>query len=305
MKILVTGGLGFIGSHVVERLHARGHDVCVLDHQRAEDFNCMTGDIRILDDCMKACNDVEVVIHTAGMASIDQAGKNPLESAEINLMGTLHLLQASCMNRVRRFIFLSSAKVYGEDGPTPSSELDMPIPATPYAMTKYASEFYCRHFSEKYDMEAIVLRPFSVFGPGQDMRIGYIGNIIQSVAHDQKPVLPGDALLSRDYTYIDDAAEAIVRAALTPRIRWDVFNIGSGQAQTLSCVMLLVNSIFEKNIQPLYTPMCEGVSYKTLADMTHAHDILGFEPTVSFEEGLRKTVAWYLGSTANLGAYSL
>jgi UDP-N-acetylglucosamine/UDP-N-acetylgalactosamine 4-epimerase len=302
MKILVTGGLGFIGSYVAIEFLQQGHTVTTLDYTRPKDpslfpskgWDHRVGDIRNLSDCAAACQTMDVVIHSAAIASIARTIDHPLESSEINITGLLNMLKACTQASVKRFVFLSSAKIYGDIEQYPSSEKDIPCPATPYALTKLTGEYYCRYFSDQHGLESVCLRPFSVYGPRQNIQNGYVGNIIESICHDQSPRLPGTPNLSRDFTYIDDSTRACIQAATVPNVKFGIFNVGSGKTFSLAKVMELANHIVGKNIPASYVPIKPGTANVTLANLSQIKQVLGYEPQVSLEAGIHKTVQWYL-----------
>ncbi|MFH1645778.1 MAG: NAD-dependent epimerase/dehydratase family protein, partial [Candidatus Omnitrophota bacterium] len=197
---------------------------------------------------------------------------------------------------IKRFVFSSSAKIYGSLEDYPSKEDAIPNPETPYALTKMVGENFCRMFSEKYDMEIICLRYFSVYGPYQNLHYGYVGPIVDALCNGRVPVLPGDETLERDFTYIDDVVSAVFGALITSNIKFGIFNVGAGKASSLKEVIYFVNRFTSKNIEPIYQPLLKGMARKTLADLSQAREVLGYKPSVGLEQGLKELVIWYLSS---------
>jgi nucleoside-diphosphate-sugar epimerase len=304
MKFLVSGSSGFIGSYTAKELIRLGHDVKFFDITGLMDLSFLpqntgefiVGDLRNSEDCLNACKDVDVIIHCAAVASISRTVDYPIEASEINITGMLNLLEASLASGVKRFVFLSSAKIYGDIEKYPSSEEDMPRPLTPYALTKFVGEYHCRYFSEHHGLTTVCLRPFSVYGPRQNIKNGYIGNIIESVCNDKIPEIPGTPEVSRDFTYIDDVVQSCIQAAFVRKIKFGIFNVGSGKAYSLSEVLSIVNKLTGRNIRPHYVPLVPGTAIRTYSDISKAKEILQFEPRIGLEEGLKKMVRWYLST---------
>jgi len=304
MKILVTGGFGFIGGHTTERLLRDGHQVRVLDLASGDPggmrkklagggADIVAGDIQDPDTCRKSCEGMDVVIHHAGIASIARTIEDPVEANEVNIGGTRNLLKASVDAGVKRFIFSSSAKVYGSRNVFPSSETAIPNPETPYAATKIVGERLCRMFHENSGIETISLRYFSVYGPRQNFDYGYIGPLIRSAAKGERPLLTGHDNVERDFTYIDDVIAVIAKLVDAPGMKLEVFNVGSGRSHTLKETVSVVNMLLEKDIRPEYRELLPGMAEKTLADTSRMKEAIGFACTMSLEKGLARTVEWY------------
>ncbi|MFH1338457.1 MAG: SDR family oxidoreductase [Candidatus Omnitrophota bacterium] len=311
-RFLVTGGAGFIGSHIVERLLKDGHSVVVLDNFSsgkeenlsfinnyplyAKRYTLIKGDIRDFPACKKACQDIDVILHQAALRSVPKSMKNPSEYNEVNIGGALNMLEAARQQKVRRFIFASSSSIYGETDKFPEQESDLPLLISPYALTKLAGEYYCRVYSHNFDLPAACLRYFNVFGPRQSLDDEYavvIPKFIHCLLNDEPPPIYGTGRQSRDFTYIDNVVEANLLAANTPALKWAVFNIANGKDRTVLELAITLNKIMEKNIQPVYLPPRPGDVLKTLADISQAKEILGYQPKIDFQAGLTMTVEWF------------
>ncbi|MDP1853787.1 MAG: SDR family NAD(P)-dependent oxidoreductase [Candidatus Omnitrophota bacterium] len=307
MRCLVTGGLGFIGSHITERLLKEGNFVRILDNlstSKISDFKSfdssqleiINGDILDTDICAQACQDIDVIFHNAAIASIRSSVENPVKTIQINANGTLNMLQAAVTNSVRRFIFSSSAKIYGSSKIFPQSETHSPNLLTPYALSKFVAENYCKFFSDRYGIETISLRHFSVYGPRQSLKDGFIGMAIESIANNKEPLLYTQPHFLRDFTYIDDAVEANILATQLKKVKFDVFNTGTGTNCTIYNMVSYVNKICGKNQAPKFLPLFEDTISKTLCDTSKAYNILNYKSEVNLYDGLAKTIDWYMGT---------
>ncbi|MGD9014834.1 MAG: SDR family oxidoreductase [Candidatus Omnitrophota bacterium] len=311
-KYLVTGGAGFIGSHIVERLLGDGHSVVVLDNfssgkqenllfinnspQYAAGFKLFKGDIRDSSTCDNACQGVDFVLHQAALRSVPKSLENPVEYNQVNINGTLNMLEASRKHKVKRFVLASSSSVYGDTAQFPEQETDLPVLISPYALTKLAGEYYCRVYSHNYNLPTVCLRYFNVYGPRQALDDEYavvIPKFINCILSNEPPPIFGNGKQSRDFTYIDNVVEANLLACKAPELKWAVFNIANGKNQTILELVALLNKIINKNIQPVYLPIRAGDVFKTLADISQAKKILGYHPGVNFQEGLERTVRWF------------
>jgi len=348
MNFLVTGGAGFIGSNIVERLLKEGNFVRILDNfssgkmdnlsfRHCEDpqnslchceeprrgdeaipFELIRGDIRDKVTCDKSCQGIDFVLHQAALRSVPKSMKDPESYNDVNINGTLNMLQAANKNKVKRFVFASSSSVYGDTEIFPEKEDAYPLLISPYALSKLAGEYYCRIFSEHYGLETACLRYFNVFGPRQALDDEYavvIPKFIHCILHNEQPPIFGTGKQSRDFTYIDNVVEANILAATRhceasqnslchceePR-RGDeaisktfreVFNVANGQDNTVLQLVDFLNRIIGKNIKPKFLPVRPGDVFRTSADISKLKIKLGFAPKVNFEEGLRRTVAWF------------
>lgn len=312
MKFLITGGAGFIGSHIVERLLKEGHSVVVLDNLSSgkeenlsfviggpsvSRFKLIRGDIRDKDACARACEGVDAVFHQAALRSVPKSMQAPHEYNEVNIDGTLNMLEAARANKAKRFVFASSSSVYGDTSKFPQAETDYPLLISPYALSKLAGEYYCRIFSSAYGLETACLRYFNVFGPRQALDDEYavvIPKFIYCILNDQPPPIFGNGKQSRDFTYIDNVVEANILAATGQcKTSHDVFNVANGKDNTVLQLVEYLNKIIGKNIQPQFLPVRAGDVFRTLADVSKIKTKLNYAPKVDFEEGLRKTVEYF------------
>lgn len=309
MRFLVTGGAGFIGSHITERLLKDGHFARVLDnfysgkesnlsfaHGLGSDkFELIRGDIRDKDACDKAVRGVDAILHQAALRSVPKSMVDPASYNDVNINGTLCLLQAAAKNSVTRLVMASSSSVYGDTSVFPQQEAHYPLLISPYALSKLAGEYYCRIFSAHFGVETACLRYFNVFGPRQALDDEYavvIPKFIHCIRHDEQPPIFGNGAQSRDFTYIDNVVAANILAATTPGIKHDVFNVANGKDNTVLQLVETLNKIIGKSIQPKFLPVRAGDVFRTLADISKIKAALKFEPKIGFEEGLRITVSW-------------
>lgn len=304
MNILVTGGLGFIGSHIVNNLIMGGHTVRVLDNidsrVKSNKIELLHGDIRNFASCQKACSNIEIVFHNAAIVSLKKSFNKPGETEEINVEGTKNLLKASAAAGVKRFVFSSSGKIYGNTEKLPSKEDDVPNPNSPYALSKYKGEILCRQSSERSGLNVTVLRYFSVYGPGQKLSDGFIGEVLMNIFQKKNVILYADETMSRDFTFIDDVVQANLLCLNYKDPGYDVFNIGSGKRYYLKELLQIIGKITGKDIKPIYKPILEGTVSHTQADISKARRSLKYSPKVYLEEGLKKTLPWI----KSLGSFS-
>ena len=303
---LVTGGAGFIGSHLAEELVKRGENVRVIDNffsGKAEnmasfinDVEFYEGDIRDEELLKKIMPGVDYVLHHAAVASVPRSVENPEESTEVNVMGTLNVLRRAAENKVKRLVYAGSSSAYGNSGTEKKSELEAPDPISPYAVTKLAGEYYCRSFAYIYGLETVVLRYFNVFGERQDPKSLYSAVIplFCAAAKEGKPAtIYGTGRQTRDFTYVKNNVEANLLAAKTPGISGEVINIACGQTVDLLELHSAINRIMGKDLPPVMAPPRVGDVMHSSADITKARKLLGYEPKFSFEEGLAKTCAFF------------
>lgn len=308
---LVTGGAGFIGSHIAERLLRDGHFVRVLDNFSSgkrqnldfahnailnTQYELIEGDIRDKQTCDNACKGVDYVFHQAALRSVPKSLEIPFEFNEVNINGTLNLLGASLNNKAQRFVLASSSSIYGETESFPEKEDDPPKLISPYALTKLAGEYYCRVFSHNYGLETVSLRYFNVYGPRQALDDEYavvIPKFITSILANLSPPVHGTGRQSRDFTYIDNVVEANILSANTSGIKCEVFNVACGKDESILDLVNTLNKIMDKSIKPVFTPPRPGDVLRTCADISKIKMKLGYEPKVDFEEGLRRTVEWF------------
>jgi UDP-glucose 4-epimerase len=317
MKVLVTGGAGFIGSHLARRLLAEGHEVRVVDNfstgNRANlarldgEIEILEGDIQSYERAHNAVRDCEVVFHEAALPSVPRSIQDPLTSNAANVIGTLNILLASRDSGVRRVVFASSSSIYGADLTLPKQEDKAPQPISPYAVAKLAGEGYCRSFSQVYALETVALRYFNVFGPRQDPLSHYaavIPKFTSALLAGRPPVVFGDGEQSRDFTYIDNVVGANLLAAGAEGVSGQTFNIACGDRITLNRLLEELREITGIDLEANYIDPRPGDVLHSLADIGKARETLGYEPSVSFSTGLRRTVEAYLAETEESAAPS-
>jgi nucleoside-diphosphate-sugar epimerase len=304
VRTLVTGGAGFIGSHLARRLVGDGHEVRVIDNfstgsranlaDLADSIELIEGDMQSYERVHNAVNGCEVVFHEAALPSVPRSIQDPLTSNAVNVIGTLNLLLASRDSGVRRVVFASSSSIYGSDLTLPKREDLAPRPIAPYAVAKLASEGYCSSFSQVYGLETVALRYFNVFGPKQDPLSQYaavIPKFITALLEGRPPVVNGDGEQSRDFTYIDNVIDANLLAASAPDASGHTFNIACGDRISLNRLLDDLRQIIGVEIEANYVEARPGDVKHSLADITKAEEILGYRPAIDFSEGLQRTVA--------------
>lgn len=305
---LVTGGAGFIGSNIARQLVARGEKVRILDDfstgKRENLFELDEAEITegsLIDrgTVRNALKGARYVLHQAAIPSVPRSVADPLRSNEANVTGTLNLLIEAREAGVERFVFAASSSAYGDTAVLPKVESMPADPLSPYAVGKYTGELYVKVFAAIYDLPAVSLRYFNIFGPSQDPASEYaavIPKFIQSMLQGKAPVIYGDGEQSRDFTYIDNAVEANLLACLSDKAgRGEVINVACGQRYNLNQLVGALNDLLGTSIEPVYTEAVAGDVKHSLADIGKAKELLGYEVKVSFIEGLRRTVDWFKG----------
>jgi nucleoside-diphosphate-sugar epimerase len=306
LRYLVTGGAGFIGSTIVDELLRRGHQVTVLDDFSggkeanlaavAAKIQLIRGSICDLDTVREACKGAEYVLHLAARTSVPRSVADPLETNRVNVDGTLNVLVAARDARVRRIVFAASSSAYGESPTLPKVESMAAQPISPYGVSKLAGEVYLQVFGRAYGLENVSLRYFNVFGPRQDPTSQYSGvlsRFIMALIEGSKPVVFGDGEQSRDFTFVENVVDATLRAAEAPNVSGMVLNVGTGARFTLNHTLALLGKISGKPAEARYEPPRTGDIRDSQADISLARRYLGYEPRIGFEEGLRRTFAWY------------
>ncbi len=310
MKFLVTGGAGFIGSHIVERLLPEGYFVRVMDnfssgkeenlsfiHElSAKNYELIRGDIRDYATCLNACKGIDYVLHQAALRSVPKSMTMPHEYNAVNIDGTVNILEAALKSKIKRVVIASSSSVYGIATKFPQKETDTPLLISPYALTKLAGEYYSRVYSENFGLETVNLRYFNVFGPRQSLDDEYavvIPKFIDCMLNDKQPPIHGTGKQSRDFTYIDNVVQANILAATIPGIKCEVFNVARGSDNSILDLVAVLNKIMCKSIKPIYELPRAGDVFRTLADISKIETMLRYQPKVNFEEGLRRTVKWF------------
>ena len=303
---LVTGGAGFIGSNIAEKLVHSGERVRVIDNlltgklENMETFidkiEFINADIRSLDTMIKIMDGVDYVIHQAALPSVPKSVEIPIESNEHNTNGTLNILFAAKENRVKRVIYAASSAAYGEIPESPKVETMRPMPLSPYAVNKLAGEYYCSVFTNVYGLETVALRYFNVFGPRQDPTSFYsavIPKFITALLKNEQPTIFGDGEQSRDFTYIDNVVHANLLACKAPGIAGEMFNIACGESITLNELLDSLKQILQKDIQPIYEDERPGDVKHSLADINNAKEKMGYEVQVTTDQGLKLTADWF------------
>jgi nucleoside-diphosphate-sugar epimerase len=301
---LVTGGGGFIGSHLVDRLQREGYEVRVLDNfatGRREnllpfpDVDLVEGDIQSYERVHRAVRGCELVFHLAALPSVPRSIQDPLTSHASNVTGTLNVLLAARDEEARRVIYASSSSVYGANRELPKREEMPAIPIAPYGAAKLAAENYCRAFTEVYGLEAVSLRYFNVFGPGQDPLSQYaavIPRFVTAFGQDRAPTVYGDGEQSRDFTYVEDAVEANLLAAAAAGVAGETFNIAGGRRITLNELLDEIRQQTGKELEAIYAEGRPGDVRHSLADISKAREKLGYEPATNFSTGLERTIEY-------------
>jgi UDP-glucose 4-epimerase len=315
MRYLVTGGAGFIGSHTVDELVRRGHGVVVLDdlssgkEENLADVRTkitfMKGSITDLEAVQRAMHQAEYVIHLAARTSVPRSVKDPIDTNRINVEGTLNVLVAARDNRVKRVVFAASSSAYGETPTLPKKESMQPLPVSPYGVSKYVGELYAQTFGRCYGLENVCLRYFNIFGPRQDPDSPYSGVLSRFTAaflQDEPPVVFGDGEQTRDFTYVDNAVQANLLASEAPGASGFVFNVGTGDRYSLNQTLEILRGLSGKELPAKYEPAREGDIRDSQADITAARELLGYAPTVRFEEGMQRTYEWYREAFAKSAA---
>ena len=303
---VVTGGGGFIGSHIVENLVRQRNTVKVIDDfstgKRANveafknDVEIIEADLAETKNLTQFLKGTDYVIHQAAIPSVPKSILDPLKSHNANVNGTLNLLLACRDAGVKRVVYASSSSLYGDSPTLPKHESMMPNPLSPYGAQKLFAEMYCQVFTKAYALETVSLRYFNVFGPRQDSTSQYSGVLalfIPAVLQGRRPTIYGDGLQSRDFTYVQNVVEANLLACKVPGVGGQVFNVACGDRITVNSMLHQINKIVGVDISPVYAEPRSGDIKHSQADITRAREHLGYEPKVSFEEGLRATVEWY------------
>lgn len=305
MRALVTGGAGFIGSHLAEALVKRGHRVRIVDDLSSgnlrniagirKKIDFIRGDIRELQVLKKAVRGIDVIFHQAAFRSVPKSVKDPLGYHEANCTATLRLLESARAHGVRRMVYASSSSVYGLT-PLPQKEEMTPKPHSPYAASKLAGEVYSAMFTRLYGLETVGLRYFNVFGPRQSLENEYavvVPKFITCLLKGQAPPIHGTGFQTRDFTYVGNVVQANLKAAAAPRAAGEVFNIACGRRYSVRQLVAALNKRLGLAIAPTFTPPRRGDALHTWADIRKAHRLLGYRVETLFVEGLHRTVTWF------------
>jgi nucleoside-diphosphate-sugar epimerase len=305
-KVLVTGGAGFIGSHIVDKLLELNAQVVVLDNlisgkienieHNLKKIKFIQKDIRDDRALDEALAGVEFISHQAALRSVPKSVNNPFEYHQVNVTGTLKLFLKARQMGVKRIVFASSSSVYGERVDFPEKEFDVPNPISPYAATKAMGEYYANLFSKLYNLPVISLRYFNVFGPRQSLDDEYavvVPKFISSLLNNIAPPIYGDGTQERDFTYIGNIVDANIKGLISKDVSYGIFNIASGKPCSVNELLAILQRIINVDVKPKFLPVRPGDVKKTHADITKAKQLLNFDPTIEFEEGLKLTVDWF------------
>lgn len=306
-KYLITGGAGFIGSNIAKKLIENGQSVRILDNLSTgkiknldgllDKVEFIEGDFTDLDIARNAVKGVDYVLHQGAIPSVPRSVDDPIKTNNANILGTLNMLVASRDEKVKRFVYAASSSAYGDSVIMPKVETMNTLPKSPYAIQKLAGEQYCVNFYKMYGLPTICLRYFNVFGPNQDPESVYSAVIplfIKKILKDETPAINGDGETSRDFTYVDNNVDANLKACLAGEESFgQVINIACGIETSLNELVEKINKSLSKKIKPTYNPERAGDVKHSLADITKAKKLISYEPIVSFDEGLEKTIEFY------------
>jgi nucleoside-diphosphate-sugar epimerase len=318
MKTLVTGGGGFIGSTLVERLLDEGHEIRVLDNFATgrrenlagvmDEIELVEGDLQSYERVHNAVRGCELVFHLGALPSVPRSIQDPLTSTAANVTGTLNVLLASRDEGVRRVVYASSSSVYGESAGLPKREDMAPLPIAPYPVSKLAGEGYCRSFARVYGLDTVSLRYFNVFGPRQDPGSQYaavIPRFISAFVEGRRPVVFGDGERSRDFTYVDNAVDASICAGRASNpLAGQVFNVACGTRTTLNRLLAELRELTGKDLEAEYVEARAGDIPHSLADISRAREQLGYEPKVTALEGVARTLEWHTNGVEAIASES-
>jgi len=309
MKYLVTGGAGFIGSHLAAelatRLSAKDDEVIILDNfstGKRENLSgipvrIITGDVRDIACIRSALSGVDTVFHQAAICSVARSMEDPIETHEVNATGTLNVLEAARREGVRRVILASSSAVYGDSEILPKHENMETAPLSPYAISKLIGELYCRLYWDSFGLETVVLRYFNVFGPRQDPQSDYaavIPKFLNAIINEARPDVYGDGSQTRDFTYVQDVIDANLAAAVSPSAPGEVINIACGDRRSLLDLLNQLEQTLQCDATPLFHDRRAGDIWHSQASIEKAREILNYSPQTNFADGLAATVAWFL-----------
>lgn len=306
---LVTGGAGFIGSNLCEVLVNCGYTVRCLDDlstgkkENLQDFidqpnfTFIQGDIRNFDTCLSVCKDVDFVLHQAAWGSVPRSIEMPLQYEEINIKGTLNMMEAARQNKVKKFVYASSSSVYGDEPTLPKKEGKEGNLLSPYAVTKKVNEYYGQIYADLFGLDTYGLRYFNVFGKRQDPNGPYaavIPRFIKQLLNNEQPTIYGDGQQSRDFTYIENIVEANLKACQAPsKFAGEVFNIAYGGRETLLSIYQIISQLIEKTIEPKFAEERKGDIKHSHADISKAKEMIGYNPNWCFQKGIQEAINWF------------
>jgi nucleoside-diphosphate-sugar epimerase len=302
---LVTGGAGFIGSHLAEALTGRGHAVRVVDNlvggrraniEHLSGVEFIEGDLADMPTALRVVQGMDYVLHQAAIPSVPRSVQDPVTSNRANVTGTLNILVAARDARIKRLVYAGSSSAYG-NAPTLPKHEDMPAsPLSPYALQKVVGEQYCRLFTQLYGLETVSIRYFNVFGPRQDPGSPYSGVISlfsTALLEGRQPIIFGDGEQTRDFTYVSNVVDGVLRACEAPSVAGETINVATGGRISLNELLRVMKGIVGSSLQPLYQQTRAGDVKDSQADISKARALLGYEPRVGLEEGLRHTLDWF------------
>lgn len=305
-NVLVTGGAGFIGSHIVTALVERGDRVRIVDNLstgKRDNLAHLKGKVEFVEAdvadaaaIVRAMEGVELVFHQAAMASVPRSVAEPLAANAACVTGTVAVLDAARRAKVKRVVYAGSSSAYGNRPYVAKREIDLPQPLSPYAAAKLAGEAYCQAFAETYGLETVVIRYFNVFGPRQDPKGEYsavIPKFVATMLAGERPTVFGDGMQSRDFTYVENVVRGNLAAAEAKGAVGAVFNVACGRQFSLLELLASINRVLGTKVEPIFAPPRAGDVRESLADITMAREVLGYEPTVDFDEGLRRSIEYY------------
>lgn len=301
-KVLVTGGAGFIGSHLVDKLISRGYSVVVLDNFHSgkiesfreilgrESFEMIEGDIRDRKAVREAMDGVDAVVHLAALIDVEESVNNPFETHNVNVNGTLNILVEAARSGVKKCVFASSTAVYGEANPLPLKEEHPPKPTSPYAASKVSAECYCRVFNSCYGLDTVILRCFNVYGLGQKNGAysGVITRFLQNALKGEPLIVYGDGKQTRDFIHVDDVVEATVLALENANSNGETFNVCTGKPTAVNELLQIVKEVMERALKVIYDKPRKGDIKNNYGDPSKAEEILGFKAKISLREGLER-----------------
>ena len=303
---LVTGGAGFIGSHLVEALLVRGDTVRVLDELSSghlenlshviDRIDFIEGNIRDVATVQQATSGVDFIFHLAALVSVPKSMAEPTEAELINAVGTLNVLNAAKAADVQRLVLSSTCAVYGDDPTLPKTETMCPQPKSPYAISKLAAEHYCQIFNESFGLETVILRYFNIFGPRQDPSSAYSGVIsifVDKLSQGLAPTIFGNGQQTRDFVFVEDVVRANLLAAEAPKAAGEIYNIGTGRPTSINQLFENLRHIFNRDLKPDYRPARTGDILHSYANPSRAKTVLGWQAQVDFEKGLKRLVETY------------
>jgi len=306
-RVLVTGGAGFIGSHLVNKLIIRGYSVVVLDNFCSgkienlrevlgrDGFEIFKGDVRDGKAVREAMDDVDAVVHLAALINVEESVNNPVETHDVNVVGTINVLEKAVRNGVKRFVYASSTAVYGEGNSLPLREDHSPKPISPYAASKISAECYCRAFNNCYGLRTVMLRYFNVYGSGQEHSSygGVITRFLQSAFNDEPLIVYGDGKQIRDFIYVDDVVEATVLALENNYSKCEAINICTGRPTAINELVQILKDVTGRNLKVVYDKPRKGDARTNYGDPAKAEDILRFKAKISLRKGLELLVNNY------------